>query len=160
MELPSTVEWGMHCCWLLAQTPPDSPLPRRRLAEFYGLPEPYLAKALKALVNAGILVATTGPRGGYLLARPAEKITALDVVIAVDGDTEMFRCTEIRQRGPVGLSPGQCRRSCGIASLMHNAETAWRNELAATTIADLLTSSAMGSRSRATKWLGTLAARS
>lgn len=154
MELPSTVEWGLHCCWLLAQTPPDSPLPRRKLAEFYGLPEPYLAKALKSLVSTGILVATTGPRGGYLLAKPAEKITALDVVVALDGHTRMFRCTEIRQRGPVGLTPEQCRHACGIASLMHKAERAWRDELAATTIADLLTSSAMGSRHRVTTWLG------
>jgi hypothetical protein len=39
MELPQTVEWALHCCWLLAQTD-GSPVPRRRLAEFFALPEP------------------------------------------------------------------------------------------------------------------------
>ena len=32
-----------------------APLPRRKLAEFYELPEPYLAKVLKQLVTAGML---------------------------------------------------------------------------------------------------------
>ena len=69
MELPQTVEWALHCCWLLAQTD-GSPVPRRRLAEFFDLPEPYLAKLLKALVAAGVLTSVPGVNGGYRLGRP------------------------------------------------------------------------------------------
>jgi Rrf2 family protein len=152
MELPQTVEWALHCCWLLAQRD-DVPLPRRQMAEFYGLPEPYLAKTLKALTGAGILVSISGPRGGYRLAREASEISALDVVTAVDGGSSLFHCMEIRQRGPAGLSPDQCRQACGIASLMHSAEMAWRNELATSSIADILSHASAGSRSRATSWL-------
>ena len=77
MELPQTVEWAVHCCWLLAQTD-GSPVPRRRLAEFFDLPEPYLAKLLKALVGAEVLSSVPGVNGGYRLARPAGQITVLD----------------------------------------------------------------------------------
>lgn len=154
MELPQTVEWALHCCWLLAQAPDDEALTTRRLAEFYGLPEPYLAKVLKALTSANLLTARSGSRGGYRLARDPEQISALDIVIAVDGQRPMFRCAEIRQNGPVGLTPAQCRHACGIASLMHRAEHAWREQLATTSLADLLTNSAAtGSTARATRWL-------
>ena len=100
MELPQTVEWAVHCCWLLAQTD-GSPVPRRRLAEFFDLPEPYLAKLLKALVAAEVLASVPGVNGGYRLARPASQITVLEVVRGVNGHTAMFHCAEIRQRGPV-----------------------------------------------------------
>nr|WP_245980329.1 Rrf2 family transcriptional regulator [Gryllotalpicola protaetiae] len=78
------------------------------MAEFFELPEPYLAKVLKQLTAAGILSSTAGVGGGYRLARPAAKITALEVVRAVNGEAAIFHCAEIRQNGPVGLSPGQC----------------------------------------------------
>ncbi|WP_372346576.1 Rrf2 family transcriptional regulator [Streptomyces sp. KL116D] len=60
-------------------------MPRRTLAEAYALPEPYLAKYLKRLVAAGVLTSTSGPRGGYRLAKPADQTTGLAVVEAVEG---------------------------------------------------------------------------
>lgn len=152
--LPETVEWAAHCCWLLAQTDGSSPLARRELAEFFDLPEPYLAKVLRMLVASGILVSVPGVNGGYRLARPADQVTMLDVVQAVGGGGEMFRCTEIRQRGPVGLTSTQCRKPCGIAGVMHSAELAWRNALAAATVADLIGNAPSASARRAARWLG------
>lgn len=158
MELPNGVEWALHCAWLLALLPDGTALTTRRLAEFYGLPEAYLAKLLKALVRAGLLVATTGPRGGFRLARPAAAITVLDLVEAIEGRSPLFRCQEIRQCGPAALSPQACRHACGIAQIMHRAESAWRGELAATTVADLVASANGRSTHRATRWLATLTA--
>jgi Rrf2 family protein len=153
MELPHTVEWALHCCWLLAQTD-GSPVPRRRLAEFFDLPEPYLAKLLKALVAAEVLTSVPGVNGGYRLGRPSDRITVLDVVRGVSGHTTMFHCDEIRQRGPVGLTAAQCRQPCGIAKVMYGAELAWRNALAAATVADLIENAAGVSAARAARWLG------
>src|SRR3984957_19991131 len=157
MELPQTVEWAVHCCWLLAQTD-GSPVPRRRLGEFFDLAEPDLAKLLKALVAAEVLISVPGVNGGYRLARPAERVTVLDVVRAVNGHTAMFHCAEIRQRGPVGLTPAQCRQPCGIARVMYEAELAWRNALAAVKVADLTENAAGVSAARAARWLGSQAA--
>ena len=66
----------------------------------------------------------------------------------------MFHCAEIRQHGPVGLTPGQCRQPCGIAKVMYNAELAWRNALAAVKVADLTENAAGVSAARAARWLG------
>ncbi|HEY7072129.1 MAG TPA: Rrf2 family transcriptional regulator [Acidimicrobiales bacterium] len=158
MELSEGVEWSVHCTWLLALTPPTEALPSRRLAEFYGLPPAYLSKLLKSLVRAGILSATSGPRGGFRLARPPEDITVLDIVEAVEGRAFAFRCTEIRQRGPAPATQAQCRRVCSIAAVMYDAETAWRDRLAATTIAQLVEQAGVGSAARVHGWLGGLPA--
>jgi Rrf2 family protein len=153
MSLSEGVEWSLHCTWLLTHVPPDEALPSRRMAEFYGLPPAYLSKLLKSLVRAGILAATTGPRGGFRLARAPEDITVLDVMEAIEGRTPLFLCKEIRQRGPVPASKADCRRPCGIAKVMNDAEWAWRAQLAATTVADIASQASSGSDSRARGWL-------
>jgi Rrf2 family protein len=153
MSLSEGVEWSLHCAWLLTHVPKGEALSSRRMAEFYGLPPAYLSKLLKSLVRAGILDATTGPRGGFRLARPADEITVLDVMEAVEGRGALFQCTEIRQQGPVPASAADCRRPCGIAKVMSEAEQAWRARLAATTIGELASSSRSGSGSRARDWL-------
>ena len=93
MKLGDGVEWGLHCCTLLALLPDDAALPASRLAEFHGVPAAYLAKHLQSLSRAGIVEAEAGPRGGYRLARPPAEVTLLDVVEAVEGRAPAFRCT-------------------------------------------------------------------
>jgi Rrf2 family protein len=137
MKLGDGVEWALHCCVLLAALPPDDAMPATRLAEYHGVPGAYLAKHLQALARAGIVESTPGRRGGYRLARPANEITFLDVVEAAEGDEPAFRCTEIRQRGPVPASAKAMRTPCAIHVTMARAEHAWRKELRATTIADI-----------------------
>jgi Rrf2 family protein len=138
--MSDTVEWALHCCTVLGALPQDQALPAARLAEFHDVPAAYLAKALQAMTGAGITESRPGPRGGYRLARPAAEVTLLEVVLAVDGADTAFQCSEIRQRGPVASdSPGTYRRPCAIARAMWRAEDAWRAELAATTVGDLIT---------------------
>jgi Rrf2 family protein len=137
MKLSEGVEWGLHCLVLLAQAPGGMAVSRRVLAEHYELPDAYLAKHLQALVAGGILHASSGPQGGYRLARPAAEITVLDVLDAVEGKASPFVCQEIRQRGPLAIPPEQCRRPCAIASVMTQAHQAWRASLRAVTVGDL-----------------------
>jgi Rrf2 family protein len=138
MRMSDGVEWLLHACTVLATLPSDQALPAAKLAELHGVPPAYLAKHLQAATAAGITESIPGPRGGYRLAKPPAEITLLEVVLAADGDDTAFRCTEIRQRGPVAGPPSTFRRPCGIARAMWRAEDAWRAELAATTIADLV----------------------
>jgi Rrf2 family protein len=140
MKLSDGVEWGLHCCALLALLPPDAALPAARLAEFHGVPAAYLAKHLQALSRAGIVEAVAGKRGGYRMVRPPAEVTLLDIVEAIEGRAPAFRCTEIRQRGPASLPAREYRVACAITRAMQQAEAAWRDELESQTIADLLRS--------------------
>jgi Rrf2 family protein len=138
VKLPESTEWVLHAVTSLAQLEPGTPASAGQLAEHFDVPPAYLAKQLQVLVRAGVLAATTGPRGGFRLARPAEEITLLQVVEAVDGASSFYRCNEIRQRGRGAAPPEQCRRTCGLAARMYEAQAAWRASLAGVTIADIV----------------------
>src|ERR1700704_6466847 len=114
MKLSEGVEWGVHCAVVLAGLAPGATLPGKALAEYHGVSE------------------------SYLLARPPERITLLDVVQAIDGTQPAFRCTEIRQRGPLALDARAYRRPCVINAAMLRAESAWRTELERTSLADIV----------------------
>lgn len=49
------------------------------------IPLSYLLKVLEQLVKANILRSKKGPRGGFTLARPAEDITILEIIEAIEG---------------------------------------------------------------------------
>ena len=137
MKLSDGVEQAIHCVTLLAKLHPRAVLAAAALAEFHGVSQSYLLKHLQALSGAGILATIPGPNGGYRLAKPANEVTLLDVVLAVEGRAPAFRCQDIRFRGPnpvEGLPP----KMCEINAAMLKAERAYRAELAKVSIADIL----------------------
>lgn len=138
MKLPVSTEWLLHCATTLAQLDSGTTASAAQLAQYYDLPVAYLAKQLQVLVKSGVLAATTGPRGGFRLARPAAEITLLQIVEAVDGASSPYECREIRQQGRGALPPEECRSTCILAQKMAHAHEVWRRDLAATSLADIL----------------------
>ena len=138
MRIGEGVEWGVHCAVLLAALPPLANLPGKALAEFHGVSETYLFKQLQALTAAGLLDSVPGPKGGYRLGRPADQISVLDLVQAIEGTESAFRCTEVRARGPAQpTSQQRFAALCAINRAMLRADLAWRESLRETTLADL-----------------------
>ncbi|MFI6731321.1 RrF2 family transcriptional regulator [Nonomuraea sp. NPDC050451] len=131
------VEWALHSCLNLTWVEQDEAMTAARLAAFYELPAAYLNKQLQALARAGIVTSTPGPRGGFRLARPPERITLLDVVTAIEGPGEAFRCEEVLRKGPTGRADVDYRKACVVSQAMRQAELAWRKELAGQTLADI-----------------------
>ncbi|MDI5982270.1 RrF2 family transcriptional regulator [Amycolatopsis magusensis] len=138
MKLPASTEWVLHCATTLAQLEPGTSASTAQLAQYFDLPAPYLAKQLQALVRAGVLTATTGPRGGFRLARQAGQISLLQIVEAIDGTSAPYECREIRQQGRGALPAEDCRDTCILAVKMAEAHQAWRESLAGVTLADIL----------------------
>jgi len=138
VRLPNATEWVLHCATTIAQLEPGETASAAQLAAYYDLPAPYLAKQLQALVRAGVLTGTTGPHGGFRLARPAAEITLLEIVEAVRGAASPYVCREIRQQGVGALPPEDCRDTCILAAKMAEAYDAWRAALAAESLADVL----------------------
>ena len=131
MKIGKGVEWAAHACAVLALLPPGAVLSREALADFLGVPPPYLAKQLQALSRAGLVATQRGVSGGYRLARNVEAISLWDVTAAVEGTAPSFRCTEIRRNGPCGASPAECPGPCDIAAAFKKAEAVFRDSLAA-----------------------------
>ncbi|QIG54924.1 Rrf2 family transcriptional regulator [Altererythrobacter sp. BO-6] len=130
MRINKGVEWAAHACAVLAPLWPERGLSLAALAEFHDVPEPYMAKQMQALSRAGLVDGGRGRSGFYRLAKAPAEITLLDILLAVDGDEPMFRCTEIRQQGPCGSRPEDCIVPCNIAAGFARAEQAYRASLA------------------------------
>lgn len=63
----------------------ERPVPIKELAERRDIPEQFLEQLFSTLRRAGLLASHRGMKGGYTLSRPAEEITVLEVVQALDG---------------------------------------------------------------------------
>ncbi len=64
----------------------------REIGESYGIPLELLSKILQKLVQKGLLVSQAGTHGGYSLSRPAETITAAQVIEAIEGPFSLTNC--------------------------------------------------------------------
>jgi Rrf2 family cysteine metabolism transcriptional repressor len=63
----------------------DRPVPIAAVAERRGMPVQFLVQLFSTLRRSGLLESYRGTKGGYALARPADEITVLEVVQALDG---------------------------------------------------------------------------
>jgi Rrf2 family protein len=87
MKFGVGVDYSLRALIMLAERYPSStPLRVEEIAEAQRIPENYLRRLLVELKRAGILASQKGPSGGYMLARPPARITAAEVVQAVEGD--------------------------------------------------------------------------
>lgn len=57
------------------------------------VPRQFLEKIIQELIHKGIVRSHRGPRGGYVLARPADQVTFRDVIEAVEGPISLNACT-------------------------------------------------------------------
>ncbi|MFI6297927.1 RrF2 family transcriptional regulator [Nonomuraea sp. NPDC050790] len=137
MRMNEGVEWALHSCVNMTWLDRDEAVTAKKLAAFYDLPAAYLNKQLQALVKVGILTSTSGPRGGFKLARRPDRITLLDIVTAIEGGEDAFRCEGILRKGPGGRDDVDYRAHCEVSLAMRQADLAWRRSLAGTTVADI-----------------------
>ena len=138
MKLGEGVEAAIHCAAMLAGVDGQATMPGAAMAEAFGLSPSYLLKHLNMLTADGILESVPGPAGGYRLARPAERITLLDIVLAGEGREPAFRCGEIRRNGPVKIDASAYAKPCGINAAMLKAERASRAALAEARLSDIV----------------------
>ena len=65
--------------------------PTKLLAEYAGIPFASAVKTLKSLSSAGITATKEGIGGGSILAREISQITLLDIFMAVEQDSPLFK---------------------------------------------------------------------
>jgi Rrf2 family protein len=85
MKLSRTVSYAVRATLQLAQLSQQGPVPCSRLASDGKMPERFLLQILRNLVTHGILRSTRGVDGGYALVRPADQISLLEVIEAIEG---------------------------------------------------------------------------
>jgi FeS assembly SUF system regulator len=101
-----------------------------QLAQATHLGPPTVSKLLKALAHAGLVVSERGARGGYALARPAEQITAAQIIDALEGPVALTACSSAH---------GLCdlESYCRVGHAWQRINFIIRNALQQVTLADL-----------------------
>lgn len=100
------------------------------VAEDAGLAAPTVAKVLKELQRAGLVTSSRGARGGYTLGRDAHRITAADIIDAVEGPVALTECASHDNHCGIG-------KSCRVSGSWQRVSLAIRQALAEVTLAQL-----------------------
>ena len=100
------------------------------IAQEYGISATLMAKVLQKLAKQGLVAAKHGSTGGYQLARQPDKISALEVLTAIDGPVLITSCV---------TSHGNCDASerCSVKEPLQRVNESILNVLSMVTIAHL-----------------------
>jgi Rrf2 family iron-responsive transcriptional regulator len=87
MKLTKASSYALQAvAYLTQQKNLADPVASKKIAEVRKIPERFLLKVLKPLVEKGLLTSVKGPGGGYKLAKPATQISLADIIEAIDED--------------------------------------------------------------------------
>ena len=92
MLLSRRCEYALRALIYLADHPSGSPRTLREVSDALRLPHAFLAKAMRDLVEAGLVASQPGTGGGVTLARPADAIVLKDIVLVLDGPALFEKC--------------------------------------------------------------------
>ena len=87
--LSQTAEYALRAVVYLAG---QERVTTTELAEAARVPADYLSKVLQVLGRRGIVSSQRGKKGGFRLARPADELTILEVINAVDPVQRIRSC--------------------------------------------------------------------
>ena len=85
-------EYALQAILYLALKPTKTNTSIKELTERLDLPYHFVAKILQALRRKGLLISSKGPSGGFSLGLPANEISLLRIVEAIDGAGLMQGC--------------------------------------------------------------------
>jgi Rrf2 family protein len=119
---------------------PDGRSSARQIAAAYGLPLPLLMNLLKQLTQEELVRSVRGPRGGYMLTLPPEKITLTRVVRAVEGPIHVSQCVPDKAVNPEEDDAADCIRigSCPIRASLERVHDRMIQYLDSMTLADVI----------------------
>jgi Rrf2 family protein len=124
-----TVEYALRAAVHLASVAPAAQT-TDQIAEVTLVPRAYLSKVLQSLTRSGIVQSQRGLGGGMTLGRPADELTILEVVNAVEPVKRIRTC-------PLGLDAHGVNL-CPLHSRLDQALALVERALGSTTLAEVL----------------------
>jgi Rrf2 family iron-sulfur cluster assembly transcriptional regulator len=94
MRLSTKARYAVTAMVDVAREEASGPVSLATIADRQELPLAYLEQLFGKLRKAGLLKSSRGSAGGYVLARPVEDVSILDIIAAVDTPLKATRCKE------------------------------------------------------------------
>jgi Rrf2 family protein len=92
MRISTKGRYSLEALLYMAMLPEGEYCSTRTIADHTGISDGYLEQLFIPLRKAGIIRGIRGPQGGYLLGNTPDKISAGDVLRAVEGPLEPVSC--------------------------------------------------------------------
>lgn len=118
MLLSKSCEYAIQAILYLAKHHDRNYVSIKEIARDQNVSFYFLTKILQILTNSGLLISYKGPKGGVSLARPADEITLLQVIKAIDGLDFKDKCI-------IGLPKCDDKNPCPL----HNDWSALRDKI-------------------------------
>jgi len=96
MRISSRGQYGLRAMAYLATRFGEGPIRLRTVAEEEELPAKYLEQLIGRLRQAGLVRASRGARGGVMLAKPPDRITAREVISVLEGSLAPVDCLDAK----------------------------------------------------------------
>ncbi len=128
--ISQTAEYALRAVVFLAENP-DSRWTTQAIAETTKVPAGYLAKVLQSLARARVVDSQRGVHGGFSLRKPADQLTILEVVQAVDPIQRIHSC-------PLKLE-AHADQLCPLHSRLDEAMAMIESSFSDSTLAEILT---------------------
>lgn len=82
----ASCHYGLQAMFYIAShSSEDNNVDLNTIAHEKDIPKHFLSKILQLLVKNKLLISMKGPNGGFRLSRPADDITLIEIVEAIDG---------------------------------------------------------------------------
>ena len=105
MKISRSTGYALVAVGYIAQHYQDGAVLAQRVAKAYNIPLEYLLKILQQLVRANVLRSKRGPRGGFFLAKPAEKLRRNSLLRVSHFACPMIRSSPSPQSPPQSQGP-------------------------------------------------------
>ena len=127
-------KYALRALVALCKVPEGQSLMIAEISKAQGIPKKFLEQILLELKRAGIVMSRRGRLGGYVLLRPAEKVTFGEVLRLIDGPIAPLPClSKIAYRKCADCAEEE---SCEIRQVFARVTLATREVLDQTTLAD------------------------
>ena len=104
MHVSRKADYAVRALSYLAGRTGDELVLIAEIAGAMSVPQPFLSKIMRELVDAAIVDSQPGRGGGYRLARPPGEVTFRQIIEAVEGPLHMVPCQE--DGAPCEMSAG------------------------------------------------------
>jgi Rrf2 family protein len=94
MQITRQADYALRAVVFLSRLQENEKAATSLIAAEQKIPPSFLAKIVSQLSIAGLIHTARGARGGVSLAKPADEISVLDVIEAIDGPVFLNECTE------------------------------------------------------------------
>lgn len=136
MQVSRTLDYAVRSLIYMGGSP-GLKFSMKQISESQHIPQNYLAKIMRRLVNRGIVRSKVGPEGGYMLRKTPAELNLREVYEAIEGEIRIIDCMDDE-------SVCALYENCGQLPLWDRLKVSMVKILEDTTIGDMVEESPLG----------------